>query len=102
MYAVVETGGKQSIVSPGQTLKVEKLVGEVGDEVELDHVLMIRQDDDVELGQPYLGGKKVKAKIVSHGKGDKIEILKFKRRKNFLKRQGHRQPFTTIEVVSIG
>ena len=101
MYAVVKTGGKQYRVSEGQTLKVEKIKADEGASVELDKVLMIANGDDVKVGSPYLDGGSVTATVKSHGKGKKVHIVKFRRRKHHLKRQGHRQQFTELEITGI-
>jgi large subunit ribosomal protein L21 len=101
MYAVIKTGGKQYKVSEGQTLKIEKLAAEEGAKVDLDQVLMVGDGDNVTVGAPYIEGGKVTATIKSHGKGDKVEIVKFRRRKHHRKHQGHRQEFTEIEINSI-
>ena len=101
MYAVIQTGGKQYRVAQGSTLKVEKIEADEGASVELDKVLMIADGDDVKVGAPYLDGGKVTATIKAHGRGRKVKIIKFKRRKQHLKRQGHRQAFTEIEVTGI-
>ncbi len=101
MYAVIKTGGKQYRVAEGSTLKVEKLDAAEGSSVELDHVLMIADGDDVKVGAPYLDGGKVTATVKAHGRGKKVQIIKFRRRKHHMKRQGHRQAFTEIEVTGI-
>ncbi len=101
MYAVVKTGGKQYRVSEGQTLKVEKINADEGASVELDKVLMVANGDDVKVGSPYLEGGVVSATIKSHGKAKKVHIVKFRRRKHHLKRQGHRQQFTELEITGI-
>lgn len=101
MYAVIKTGGKQYRVAEGSTLKVEKLDAAEGASVELDHVLMIADGDDVKVGAPYLDGGKVTATVKAHGRGKKVQIIKFRRRKHHMKRQGHRQAFTEIEVTGI-
>ena len=101
MYAVIKTGGKQYRVAEGSTLKVEKLTAAEGDSVELDQVLMVADGDDVKVGSPYVEGGKVTATVKSHGRGKKVHIVKFRRRKHHLKRQGHRQAFTEIEVTGI-
>jgi len=99
MYAVIQTGGKQYRVTEGQTLKVEKLDGEVGGSLDIDKVLMVTNGDDVKVGTPYVG--KVTAKIVSHGRDKKVKIIKFRRRKHSRKQMGHRQSYTEIEISSI-
>ena len=101
MYAVIETGGKQYRVAEGQVITIEKLVSEAGSTVAFDQVLLIAKEGDIKVGQPYLANSKVSAEIVSQDRADKIEIIKFKRRKHHLKRQGHRQPFTIIKVTKI-
>ena len=101
MYAVFSTGGKQYRASTGDIVKVEKLEAEKGSTVELDSVLMVGEGEDVKVGTPYLSGGKVTAKVVDHGRGDKIKVVKFKRRKNYMKTQGHRQYFTTLEITGI-
>lgn len=101
MYAVIKTGGKQYRVAEGTTLKVEKLAAEEGASVELDQVLMVADGDDVKIGSPFIAGGKVTATVKSHGRGKKVQIVKFRRRKHHLKRQGHRQAFTEIEVTGI-
>ncbi len=101
MYAVIQTGGKQYRVSEGATLKVEKIDADEGASIELDRVLMVADGDDVKVGAPYLDGGKVTATVKSHGRGKKVTIIKFRRRKHHMKRQGHRQAFTEIEVTGI-
>ena len=101
MYAVFATGGKQYRATTGDILKIEKLNAEKGATVELDQVLMVGEGEDVKVGSPYLKGGKVTAIIVEHGRGEKIRILKFKRRKQHMKRMGHRQDFTRIEITGI-
>ena len=101
MYAVIQTGGKQYRVAPGSTLRVEKLDADEGASVELDRVLMITDGDDVQVGTPYLPGGKVTATVKAHGRADKVRIVKFRRRKHYMKRQGHRQAFTELEVTGI-
>ena len=101
MYAVVKTGGKQYRVAPGEKLKVEKIVAEVGAEVTLDQVLMVGDGDNVRLGQPVLAGATVKATVVAHGRGEKIDIFKMRRRKHYQKHQGHRQSYTELRIDSI-
>ncbi|MCP4687817.1 MAG: 50S ribosomal protein L21 [Desulfobacterales bacterium] len=101
MYAVVSTGGKQYKVREGETLRVEKLVGEVGDKVTFDNILMFSQDDEVKLGQPLLEGAAVQGHIVEQGKAKKIIVFKYKKRKRFRRKQGHRQRFTAVKIDSI-
>ena len=101
MYAVIQTGGKQYRVSEGDTLRVEKLGAEEGASVDLDKVLMVADGDDVKVGTPYVEGGKVTATVKTHGRGKKVKIIKFKRRKQHLKRQGHRQWYTELEITGI-
>ena len=101
MYAVVQTGGKQYRVTEGATLRVEKLKADEGDSVELDKVLMVGEGESVKIGTPYVEGGKVTATVKSHGRGKKVNILKFKRRKHHMKRQGHRQWYTELEITGI-
>lgn len=95
MYAIVKTGGKQYRVEDGTVLYVEKLDAEVGKEVELEVILTVTNSVAV------INGKKVKAKVLEHGKGEKLDIFKYKPKKNYRRRQGHRQPYTKIQVVKV-
>ncbi len=101
MYAVIRTGGKQYRVSKGDRLEVEKLPGDEGDKIEFTDVLMVGEGADVTVGSPTVKGGKVAAKVVSQGKGDKVDIIKFKRRTNYLRHKGHRQPLTIVEITGI-
>ena len=101
MFAVVETGGKQYRVEQGTVIRVEKLAGEVGESLELERVLLLSDGDDVSVGKPLVEGAKVTAKVRSQGRGKKIRIIKFRRRKDSRTTQGHRQSFTEIEITGI-
>jgi large subunit ribosomal protein L21 len=101
MYAVIKTGGKQYKVSKGETLKVEKIAADEGAKVELDQVLMVVDGDDVKIGSPLVKGGKVTAKVKSQGRGNKVEIVKFRRRKHHRKQMGHRQSYTELEITGI-
>jgi len=101
MYAVIVTGGKQYRVSQGDKLRVEKLDVAEGGAVELDKVLMVVDGDDIKIGAPVLEGGKVTAEVKAHGRGKKVEIIKFHRRKHHMKRQGHRQAYTELEITGI-
>ncbi len=101
MYAVFKTGGKQYRASEGERLRVEKLDAAVGDSVEFDQVLMVGAGADVKVGAPLVDGGKVQGKVVAQGRGDKITIIKFRRRKHYKRTQGHRQLFTEVEITSI-
>ncbi len=100
MYAIVETGGKQVKVAEGQTITVEKLNAEVGETVTLDKVLFIG-GETVKVGNPYVEGAKVTAKVAEHGKHKKIIVFKYKPKKNYSKKQGHRQPYTKLVIEKI-
>ena len=101
MYAVIVSGGKQHRVEEGETLKLEKLNIEVGASVDFDRVLLVVNGEDVKIGAPVVQGAKVSAEIVSHGRGKKIRIMKFKRRKHHMKQMGHRQWFTEVKITGI-
>ena len=101
MYAVIQTGGKQYRVSEGDVLNVEKLAVEAGENVVFDKVLTVVNDGDVMIGKPVVEGAKVTAKVVEHGKAKKIFVFKYKAKSNYRKRQGHRQPFTKVEISKI-
>jgi len=101
MYAVVRTGGKQVRVAPGEAIRVEKLAGEVGDAISFDEVLLLGGEGETRVGQPLVPGASVSGRITAQGRGDKITIFKMKRRKNYRRKQGHRQAFTEVTVESI-
>lgn len=101
MYAVIKTGGKQYRVAQGDRLRVEKLAGNVGDSVTLGEVLLVGSGEGVKVGQPTVSGAKVEAKIVAQDRGKKIVVFKFRRRKNYRRKSGHRQPFTALEITGI-
>jgi large subunit ribosomal protein L21 len=101
MYAVIATGGKQYRVSEGSVLKIEKLEAEPGATVEFDQVMLVGAGDQVKVGAPFLSGSKVTATVQSHGKGDKATIVKFRRRKHYLRQGTHRQQYTEIKVTGI-
>lgn len=101
MYAVIANGGKQYRVKEGQTLRLEKIEQDLGESIELDEILMLVDGDKVSVGKPIVSGAKIVATIEKHGRGDKIEVLKFKRRKHHMKHMGHRQWYTEVKVVEI-
>jgi len=101
MYAVIKTGGKQYRVSAGEKLKVEQIPADIGSEIVLDQVLLVSSGEDITMGTPLVSGAAVTAKVVSHGRGDKVHIYKMRRRKHYRKSQGHRQNYTEIEIVGI-
>ena len=101
MYAVIESGGKQHRVAPGEVLDLEKLDVAPGVTVDFDRVLMVADGGDIKLGAPYVAGGKVTAEVVSQGRGDKVRIIKFRRRKHHMKQAGHRQWFTRVKITGI-
>jgi large subunit ribosomal protein L21 len=102
MYAVIETGGKQYRVQPGDTVVVETLPGESGDAVEFNRVLLISDDESVAVGRPIIDGARVTGQIVEQQVlGEKLTVYKFKRRKNYRKRNGHRQQYTAVKIDSV-
>jgi large subunit ribosomal protein L21 len=101
MYAVIKTGGKQHKVAEGEILKVEKLKASEGEPVDITDVLLIEKDGEVTLGSPFIEGAVVTAKILRHGKEDKVTIIKMKRRKDYRKKQGHRQNYSEIQIEQI-
>ncbi|ACL74275.1 50S ribosomal protein L21 [Thioalkalivibrio sulfidiphilus] len=101
MYAVIATGGKQYRVAQGDVLRVEKLDAEAGATVEFDNVLLVGSGDDVKVGTPNVEGGKVTATVKAHGRGEKVMIIKFRRRKHHRKQMGHRQDFTEVEITGI-
>lgn len=101
MYAIVETGGKQFKVSQGDTLYVEKLESEVGSSITLDKVHFVQDNGTVKVGTPTVEGAKVVASVVEHGRAKKIIVFKYKSKKNYHKKQGHRQPYTKLKIESI-
>ena len=101
MYAVVRSGGKQYRVSPGGSVRVEKLDGEVGAKITLDEVLMIGGEGDVKIGTPTVDGASVSGTITAQGRGNKIRVFKMKRRKGYRRTQGHRQDYTEIRIDGI-
>lgn len=101
MYAVIETGGKQYRVQEGDLLFVERLNVEEGETLEFDKVLLVSKEDDLLTGRPYLDGAKVVASVVEQGKAKKIVVFKYKSKKNYRKKQGHRQPYTKVKIEKI-
>ncbi len=102
MYAVIETGGKQYRVAQGDTLHIEKLAGDVGDSVQFDNVLLVSEgEDDVTIGKPVLAGASVSGEIIGHGKDKKVIVFKFKRRKDYRRRNGHRQHYTAVKITNV-
>jgi len=101
MYAVIESGGKQHRVVSGEVLKLEKLSAEEGASIDFEKVLLVGEGQDVQVGAPYLDGGKVSAEVVSHGRHDKINIIKFRRRKHYRRQAGHRQWYTEVRITDI-
>ena len=101
MYAVVATGGKQYKVEPGEVLRVEKIPGDVGAQIAFDQVLMVGEGESVRIGQPVIDGATVTGHIIEQDKSKKILVFKYKRRKRFRRKQGHRQPYTAVKIDAI-
>ncbi|MEE9420896.1 MAG: 50S ribosomal protein L21 [Desulfatiglandaceae bacterium] len=101
MYAVIKTGGKQYQVAPGDEIKVERLAGWAGDNVEFDKVLLTSDGENVKIGRPYLEDSKVTGRIARQGKNRKLVVFKYKRRKGYRRKQGHRQQFTLVKIEDI-
>jgi len=101
MYAVFQSGGKQHRVSEGQTIKLEKIESETGASIDFDKILLVADGEKVTIGQPYVAGAKISAEVVAHGRGKKVKIIKFKRRKHHMKQMGHRQWFTEVKITGI-
>ena len=101
MYAVIATGGKQYRVSEGTVVRVEKLDADAGATIEFNQVLLIGEGADESVGAPYVTGARVTATVQAHGKEDKVSIVKFRRRKHYLRQKGHRQPYTEVKVTGI-
>lgn len=101
MYAVMVTGGKQYRVAQGDTLIVEKLAAQAGDSIEFGNLLMVADGASVQIGAPYVAGAKVTATVKSHGRADKVLIVKFRRRKHYRNQTGHRQHYTELEITGV-
>ncbi|PSO44634.1 MAG: 50S ribosomal protein L21 [Parcubacteria group bacterium QH_9_35_7] len=103
MFAVIETGGKQYQVQEGDTIKVEKLEADTGEEIDIDQVLLVsdKEGEETEIGTPYLENETVTAEVTEQGRHDKVEVVKFKRKNRYKKKYGHKQPYTEIEISSI-
>lgn len=101
MYAIIQTGGKQYKVAAGDEILIEKLEAAVDAEVEFD-VLLVSDESGVKVGKPVLDGVRVKGKVLEHGKGKKVVVFKYKPKKNIRTKRGHRQPYTKVEILSIG
>jgi len=101
MYAIIRTGGKQFRAEPGQTIRIPALAAEVGQTVTFDEVLLAESNGEVRVGRPTIEGAAVEGEVVSHGKGEKIIVFKWKRRKNYRRKKGHRQKYTEVRIGQI-
>jgi|SRR5689334_13671076 large subunit ribosomal protein L21 len=101
MFAIVETGGKQYKVAPGNALTVERLKSEPGETIDIDRVLMIGDDNGVKVGNPFLSGAKVRAHVLGHERGEKLVVFKYKAKVNYRRRTGHRQELTRLRITDI-
>jgi len=101
VYAVIKTGGKQHKVTEGEVLKIEKIDAEVGAEITFNEVMMVKKDEQVTIGQPYIENASVTAEVVEQGKGDKVIVFKYKRKKNYQRKKGHRQLYTAVRIKAI-
>ena len=101
MYAVIESGGKQHRVEEGEVLQLEKFEAATGDKVKFDKILLVGEGESVKIGTPYVEGSQVEAEVLKQGRGDKIKIIKFNRRKHYKKTHGHRQLFTEVKITGI-
>ena len=101
MYAVIKTGGKQYRITPGEEIRIEKLPGNVGEKITFDEVLLTSDGDDINVGKPYLENAKVVARITGHGKGRKVVVFKYKKRKGYRKKRGHRLHYSLVKVEHI-
>ncbi|OGT07288.1 MAG: 50S ribosomal protein L21, partial [Gammaproteobacteria bacterium GWE2_37_16] len=101
-YAIIASGGKQHKVTLNEIVKLEKLGVATGENVEFNNVLMLADGDNLQIGAPYLANVKVTGEVIEEGRHDKIHILKFRRRKHFMKRAGHRQHYTAVKITNIG
>ncbi len=101
MHAVILSGGKQYHIAAGQTIKLEKLSQEVGDKIVFNQVLLVADGEDIKFGAPYIEGVSVEAEVISQGRHKKVEIVKMRRRKHYMRHQGHRQYFTEVKITGI-
>ena len=101
MYAVIESGGKQHRVEEGEILRLEKLDAAAGDKLKFDKILLVGEGESVKIGKPYVKGSQVTAEVVKEGRGGKVKIVKFHRRKHYKRQQGHRQWFTEVKIIGI-
>lgn len=101
MFAIIKTGGKQYVVEPGKTIRIEKLPQEAGSEVVFDQVLLIEKGHDIQIGTPVISGAKVTGKVLRQGRDKKVMTIKFKAKKRYKKKAGHRQAFTEVSIINI-
>ena len=101
MFAVIESGGKQHRVSEGEVVRLERLDGGLGESIEFDRVLMVARDNDISVGTPYVDGGSVTGEVVGQGRARKVRVIKFKRRKNYVRHAGHRQHYTDVRITGI-
>jgi large subunit ribosomal protein L21 len=101
MLAVIKTGGKQYLVSPGQKIKIEKIEAKEGEKVEFSEVLLLQKQNKIEIGKPFVQHAKVIGKVLRHGRGKKVIVFQYKSKTRYKKKKGHRQPFTEVEIVEI-
>lgn len=101
MYAVIAAGGKQHRVEEGEVLRLEKIEAATGETVDFDQVLLVKNGEELKIGAPVVDGAKVSAEVIAHGRADKVTIIKFRRRKHSMKRQGHRQWYTEVKITGI-
>ena len=101
MYAIIESCGRQYKVEKGEVVFFEKLDAEEGKKITFDNVVLVSDEKSIEIGNPYVKGAKVEGKVIAHGKGKKIIVFKFKAKKNYRRKQGHRQPYTKVEITNI-
>jgi large subunit ribosomal protein L21 len=101
MYAVIKSGGKQYRVAPGQTIRLEKVAGEVGAKIELGNILLVENDGNVQVGSPLIANAKIEATVIEHDRAKKILVFKKKRKKQYRRTQGHRQDYTAVRIDNI-
>ena len=102
MLAVIKTGGKQYLISPGQKIKIEKIDKKEGSEITFNKILLLEKGNKLEIGDPLVKGAKVIGKVISHGKSKKLIVFKYKAKKRYKVKKGHRQPFTEVQITKIG
>lgn len=101
MFAIIETGGKQYKVSPGKKIKIEKISAQEGEDFVFDKILLVADGERVDIGRPYLGGRKIEAKILKQGRAEKVIVFRYKQKTRRRTKKGHRQPYTEVEITAI-